>query len=84
VVGTLIASSGNVDLVASRSISDADGPKIADTFYHDLFKMSSHSMADSSGPDTTRAAIALHTAVSKLRSEDVSFIRWVPFIHLGR
>ena len=38
---------------------------------------------DSIGPDTTQAARALH-AVAKLRSENVSFARWVPFIHLGR
>ena len=29
------------------------------------------------------AARALHLAVTKLRSENVSFARWVPFIHLG-
>ena len=39
---------------------------------------------DNVGPDTTQAARALHYAVTKLRSENVSFTRWVPFIHLGR
>lgn len=35
-------------------------------------------------PDITQAARALHLAVAKLRSEGVSFARWVPFIHLGQ
>jgi hypothetical protein len=39
---------------------------------------------ETSGPDTTQAARALHFAVTKLRSENVSFVRLVPFIHLGR
>ena len=39
---------------------------------------------NASGPNTTQAAQALHYAVSKLHSENVSFTRWVPFIHLGR
>ncbi|KIM73862.1 hypothetical protein PILCRDRAFT_80603 [Piloderma croceum F 1598] len=63
------------------SIADADGPKIADSFYEHLFK--EYEM-DNIGPDTTQAARALHHAVAKLRSENVSFARWVPFIHLGR
>jgi hypothetical protein len=66
-----------------RSIFDIDGPKVADTFYETLFKENNSSPMDA-GPDTTQAARALHTAVAKLRSENVSFVRWVPFIHLGR
>jgi hypothetical protein len=69
-------------LTALRSIADADGPKIADTFYENLFTAgNSHSM---SGPDTMQAARALRLAVIKLRSENASFARWVPFVHLGR
>jgi len=64
-----------------RSIADADGPKIADSFYEHLFK--NNNKVDSVGPDMTLAARALHHAVAKLRSENVSFARWVPFIHLG-
>jgi hypothetical protein len=69
-------------LIFFRSISDADGPKIADTFYENLFKESIAMGA--SQPDTTQAARALHVAVAKLRSENASFARWVPFIHMGR
>ena len=60
---------------------DEDGPKVADTFYENLFPAG----ADLQGthPDTTEAARALHVAVAKLRGEGVSFGRWVPFIHLG-
>ena len=39
---------------------------------------------DNIGPDTTQAAHALHYAIAKLRSENVPFARWVPYIHLGR
>jgi len=56
---------------------------IADTFYENLFKNGSTMPADSR-PDTTQAARALCLAVAKLCSENVSFLRWVPFIHLGR
>ena len=66
----------------SRSIADADGPKIADSFYERLFK--DCNKVDNVGPDMMQAARALHHAVAKLRSENVSFARWVPFIHLGR
>ena len=41
-------------------------------------------MTGSSQCDTTKAARALHLAVKKLRSENASFVRWVPFIHLGK
>lgn len=77
----ILLSIGNNVLIVFRSIADADGPKITDSFYEHLFK--EYEM-DSIGPDTTQAARALHHAVAKLRSEDVSFARWVPFIHLGR
>jgi hypothetical protein len=72
---------GNSVLIAFRSISDIDGPTIADTFYKILFK---DTTTANPRPDTTQAARALHLAVAKLRSEGVSFVRWVPFIHLGR
>ena len=73
----------NSDLIVFRSISDVDGPQIADTFYENLFKEHG-SATDASEPDTTGAARALHLAVAKLRSQNASFVRWVPFIHLGR
>ena len=71
-------------LITLRSISDVDGPKIADTFYEHLFKENGSSTTINSPPYTTQAARALHLAVAKLRSEKASFTRWVPFIHLGR
>ena len=37
-----------------RSIADADGPKIADSFYEHLFK--NYNKVDNVGPDTTQAA----------------------------
>jgi hypothetical protein len=64
---------------------DSDGPKIADTFYSHLFQPTTVTVAEAPSlyPDTTEAAQALHLAVAKLRKENASFIRWVPFIHLG-
>ena len=69
-------------LIDSRSIANADGPKIADSFYEHLFKDYNHTMSDAVGPDTTKAAWALYIAVAKLCSENASLC-WVPFIHLG-
>ena len=31
-----------------------------------------------------QAALALYHVVTKLRSEEVSFMRWVPLVHLAR
>lgn len=72
----------NSDLIGFRSISDVDGPKIVDNFYAYLFK--EQSTVIDTQPDTSQAAHALHFAVTKLRSENVPFARWVPFIHLGK
>jgi len=81
-LGATLLFAGFCGVVATMwSIADPDGPKIADTFYEHLFKQKT---ADSSRTDTTQAARALHLAVAKLRSENASFVRWVPFIHLGR
>jgi hypothetical protein len=66
-----------------RSISDEDGPKVADSFYEYLFRGVS-SDSTRTHPDTLDAAKSLHLAVSKLRAEKgCSFKRWVPFIHMG-
>ncbi|KAF8492900.1 CHAT domain-containing protein, partial [Gautieria morchelliformis] len=62
------------------SISDEDGPKVADAFYEYLYRKKPSAV----GPDTRESARALHVAVAMLRSEGVSFKRWVPFIHMGR
>ncbi|KAF8501303.1 CHAT domain-containing protein [Gautieria morchelliformis] len=66
------------------SISDEDGPKVADAFYEYLYRMKPSTVVGKFQPNTREAARALHVAVAKLRSEGVSFKRWVPFIHMGR
>jgi hypothetical protein len=71
-------------LIVSRSISDDDGPKVADAFYEYLYRNKPSAGEDTFLPDTREAARALHVAIAKLRSEGVSFKRWVPFIHMGR
>ena len=62
---------------------DKDGPTIVDTFYEELF-IRSPDGRPALKPDMTRSALALHLAVKKLRSQGVSFHRWVPFIHMGK
>ena len=71
-------------LIICRLISDSDGPKIAETFYENIFKENNSALTNDSGPDTTQPARALHLAVVKLHAGNVSLIHWVPFIHLGR
>jgi hypothetical protein len=71
-------------LSVSRSIFDEDGPKVADSFYEYLYRNKPSAVDDTFRPDTREAARALHVAVANLRSEGVSFKRWVPFIHMGR
>ena len=73
------------DLIVGRSIVDSDGPKVADKFYEYVLQRSASAVPDSQlYPDITRAAHALHVAVAKLRDDNTSFVRWVPFVHFGR
>ncbi|KDQ60232.1 hypothetical protein JAAARDRAFT_191640 [Jaapia argillacea MUCL 33604] len=65
------------------SIDDRDGPEVAEAFYRHLFSSSQPSRGSQVVPDTAEAARALHLAVRKLREKEQSFMRWVPFIHLG-
>jgi CHAT domain-containing protein len=57
------------------AIADADGPAMSEAFYTHLFR--------GKDVDTRDAAISLHLAVKKLRSDNTPLIRWVPFVHLG-
>ncbi|KAJ7209333.1 CHAT domain-containing protein [Mycena rebaudengoi] len=60
------------------SIDDNDAPQVAGDVYAHLL--------ETSPPDLTRAAQALHLAVQKLREQPgskKSFLHWVPFIHFG-
>ncbi|PPQ93376.1 hypothetical protein CVT25_007085 [Psilocybe cyanescens] len=61
---------------------DRDGPTIVDAFYRELFRGPNGKLARE--PDVTKSAYALHIAVKELRSQKVSFRRWVPFIHMGK
>ncbi|KAJ7215907.1 CHAT domain-containing protein [Mycena pura] len=66
------------------TMNDLDGPKIADIFYEYLFKDCDPNSDPPVLPDLTQAAKALHLAVLRLREEpNVSFKRWVPFVHYG-
>ena len=61
---------------------DGDGPIIVDTFYEEIFRGPDGKPALE--PDTGKSAQALHIAIKKLRSNNVPFHRWVPFIHMGK
>jgi hypothetical protein len=68
----------------TRTMADRDGHKIADIFYKHLFENCDPNSDPPVLPDLTRAAEALQLAVGKLREEpDISFTRWVPFVHYG-
>ncbi|KDQ52923.1 hypothetical protein JAAARDRAFT_446880 [Jaapia argillacea MUCL 33604] len=59
------------------SIEDRDGPRIAEEFYSYMFRNSNGSV------DISDAAFALHRAVRQIRESGASFVRWLPFIHIG-
>jgi len=61
---------------------DEDGPTIAGSFYEELVR--GPDGTPSLEPDVTKSAQALHMAVKKLRVQNVSFRRWVPFVHMGK
>ncbi|KAH9926858.1 uncharacterized protein B0H18DRAFT_876034, partial [Fomitopsis serialis] len=63
-------------------IVDEDGPFVVDVFYKAL--LATAGSANTQSPDYLYSANALHTAVKELRSSGCSFVRWVPFVHLGR
>lgn len=65
-------------------MADADGPGVADAFYEHLFRNADTSPSSPVLPDLTEAAESLHIALKKVRrNPNVSFMRWVPFVHYG-
>ncbi|THV03105.1 hypothetical protein K435DRAFT_651990 [Dendrothele bispora CBS 962.96] len=64
------------------SIGDKDAPLIADKVYANLLGCRDNSESQKA---TLTPAYALHEAVKHLRKEvgEMSFVRWVPFIHFG-
>jgi CHAT domain-containing protein len=59
------------------SIQDELAPEVTDRFYAHIFE-------EGKRPDHRRAAEALHVSTQKLRKrQGVSFIDWIPFVHLG-
>jgi hypothetical protein len=63
--------------VLDRSMGDEDGPRIAKSLYHDIFKSDSEYI----NPDDI--AYALDAAVRSLQQETNDPMRWAPYIHLG-
>ncbi|KAJ7807941.1 CHAT domain-containing protein, partial [Mycena leptocephala] len=58
------------------SMNDSDGPTVAEIVYSHLFR-------EGQQPTHTDAAEALQLAVKELKSRNVPYERWVPFIHIG-
>ena len=58
------------------SIMDNDAPRVTEDVYKNL-------LGDGKVPDSRQAAEALHHAIEQLRDSGVSFLSWVPFIHVG-
>jgi CHAT domain-containing protein len=59
------------------SIQDELAPEVTDEFY-------AHIIEEGKRPDHRKAAEALHASVQRLRKKPgVSFIDWIPFVHLG-
>lgn len=74
--GMLMAGYRSV-IATMWAIQDEDAPEVARHVYEDLL--------DGGKMDFTKAARALHEAVTRLRNEvgEKSFERWVPFVHIG-
>ncbi|KAJ7855695.1 CHAT domain-containing protein [Mycena leptocephala] len=58
------------------SMNDSDGPTIAEIVYSHLFR-------EGQQPTHTDTVEALQLAVKELKSRNVPYERWVPFIHIG-
>ena len=58
------------------TISDKLAPRVARDAYRQLFR-------NGTRPDYREAARALHEAVRRLRDSNASFVKWLPFIHVG-
>jgi len=73
--GMLFAGYGGV-VGTMWTISDKLAPRVARDVYGQLFR-------NGTRPDYREAARALHEAVGHLRDSNVSFVDWLPFIHVG-
>ncbi|TFK34953.1 CHAT domain-containing protein [Crucibulum laeve] len=86
-LGSTLLFAGFKSVVATMwSISDEDGPKVADYFYEKVFHGGQYTPIKPmpQNPEFGHTARALHHAVGRLRSEGIGFRRWVPFIHIGK
>lgn len=73
--GMLLAGYRGV-LATMWSIGDWHAPTVANDVYAYLFERMN--------PNSTQAAEALHYAIKKIRgTPGISFLDWVPFIHMG-
>lgn len=62
---------------------DADGPKITDTFYKNLFKECGSTTTDAIGPNTTQAAQALFMSPICVQKKHILSVGFLLFIWGG-
>ncbi|KAJ7433804.1 CHAT domain-containing protein [Mycena latifolia] len=81
---TLLFSGFRSVVATMWTMQDGDGPHIAKEFYQRLFKGCSPQSNPPIFPDLTKSAEALHYAVMELRKQpNMTYKRWVPFVHYG-
>jgi CHAT domain-containing protein len=74
--GGFIAAGFRSAIGTMWSMSDEDGPTVAEIVYSHLF-------LEGRPPQASDAAEALHLAVQELKKRKIPYERWVPFIHMG-
>jgi CHAT domain-containing protein len=58
------------------SMSDADGPEVAEMVYQTI-------LGEDKVPNVRAAAKGLHLSIQKLRKDGAPMHQWMPFIHMG-
>ncbi|KAF8156204.1 CHAT domain-containing protein [Mycena galopus ATCC 62051] len=74
--GGLIAAGFRSAVGTLWSMNDEDGPLVAEIFY-------SHLVRNDQQPQVIDTAEALQLSVNELKARNVSYERWVSFIHMG-
>ncbi|KAJ6483513.1 CHAT domain-containing protein [Mycena vitilis] len=74
--GGFIAAGFRSAIGTMWSMNDADGPMVAEIVYSYLF-------GHGQRPEAGASARALQLATQRLKDQQVSYERWVPYIHMG-
>ncbi|KAJ6537920.1 CHAT domain-containing protein [Mycena capillaripes] len=74
--GGFIAAGFKSAIGTMWSMSDQDGPAVAELVYSHLFR-------EGRQPQARDTAEGLQIAIDALKAQKVSYERWIPFIHMG-